>query len=142
MLMPKRTKYRKQQRGSMKGKATRGNKLHRGDYGIIAMQPAWIKSNQIEAARVAITRHLRREGKVWIDMFPDKSVTSKPIGVRMGSGKGAVEYWVAVVKPGRVLFEVAGVPEEKAREALRLATHKLPIKCKIVSKADLEGGNE
>ncbi|MBO5609383.1 MAG: 50S ribosomal protein L16 [Eubacterium sp.] len=142
MLMPKRTKYRKQQRGSMKGKATRGNKLHRGEYGIIAMQPAWIKSNQIEAARVAITRHLRREGKVWIDMFPDKSVTSKPIGVRMGSGKGAVEYWVAVVKPGRVLFEVAGVPEEKAREALRLATHKLPIKCKIVSKADLEGGNE
>ena len=142
MLMPKRVKYRKQQRGSMKGKATRGNKLHRGEYGIIAMQPAWIKSNQIEAARVAITRHLRREGKVWIDMFPDKSVTSKPIGVRMGSGKGAVEYWVAVVKPGRVLFEVGGVPEEKAREALRLATHKLPIKCKIVSKADLEGGNE
>ena len=142
MLMPKRTKYRKQQRGSMKGKATRGNKLHRGEYGIIAMQPAWIKSNQIEAARVAITRHLRREGKVWIDMFPDKSVTSKPIGVRMGSGKGAVEYWVAVVKPGRVLFEVAGVPEEKAREALRLAIHKLPIRCKIVSKADLEGGNE
>ena len=142
MLMPKRTKYRKQQRGSMKGKATRGNKLHRGEYGIIAMEPAWIKSNQIEAARVAITRHLRREGKVWIDMFPDKSVTSKPIGVRMGSGKGAVEYWVAVVKPGRVMFEVAGVPEEKAREALRLATHKLPIRCKIVSKADLEGGNE
>ena len=142
MLMPKRTKFRKQQRGSMKGVATRGNKLHRGEYGIIAMQPAWIKSNQIEAARVAITRHLRREGKVWIDMFPDKPVTSKPIGVRMGSGKGAVEYWVAVVKPGRVLFEVGGVPEEKAREALRLATHKLPIKCKIVSKADLEGGNE
>ena len=147
MLMPKRVKYRKQQRGSMKGKATRGNKLHRGEYGVIAMQPAWIKSNQIEAARVAITRHLRREGKVWIDMFPDKSVTSKPIGVRMGSGKGAVEYWVAVVKPGRVLFEVAGVPEEKAREALRLASHKLPIKCKIVSKAELdeingEGGNE
>ena len=147
MLMPKRVKYRKQQRGSMKGKATRGNKLHRGEFGIIAMQPAWIKSNQIEAARVAITRHLRREGKVWIDMFPDKPVTSKPIGVRMGSGKGAVEYWVAVVKPGRVLFEVAGVPEEKAREALRLATHKLPIKCKIVSKAELDeinrlGGNE
>ncbi len=142
MLMPKRVKYRKQQRGSMKGKATRGNKIIRGDYGIVAMEPAWIKSNQIEAARVAITRHLRREGKVWIDMFPDKPVTSKPIGVRMGSGKGAVEYWVAVVKPGRVLFEVAGVPEEKAREALRLASHKLPIKCKIVSKADLEGGNE
>ena len=147
MLMPKRVKRRKQFRGSMKGKATRGNKLHRGEFGIIAMQPAWIKSNQIEAARVAITRHLRREGKVWIDMFPDKPVTSKPIGVRMGSGKGAVEYWVAVVKPGRVLFEVAGVPEEKAREALRLATHKLPIKCKIVSKAELDeinrlGGNE
>ena len=142
MLMPKRVKYRKQQRGSMKGKATRGNKLHRGEYGIVAMEPAWIRSNQIEAARVAITRHLRREGKVWIDMFPDKPVTSKPIGVRMGSGKGAVEYWVAVVKPGRILFEVAGVPEEKAREALRLAAHKLPIKCKIVSKADLEGGNE
>ena len=142
MLMPKRVKYRKQQRGSMKGKATRGNKINRGEYGIVAMEPAWIKSNQIEAARVAITRHLRLEGKVWIDMFPDKPVTSKPIGVRMGSGKGAVEYWVAVVKPGRVLFEVAGVPEEKAREALRLASHKLPIKCKIVSKADLEGGNE
>ena len=142
MLMPKRVKYRKQQRGSMKGKATRGNKINRGEYGIVAMEPAWIKSNQIEAARVAINRHLRREGKVWIDMFPDKPVTSKPIGVRMGSGKGAVEYWVAVVKPGRVLFEVAGVPEEKAREALRLASHKLPIKCKIVSKADLEGGNE
>ena len=142
MLMPKRVKYRKQQRGSMKGKATRGNKINRGDYGIVAMEPAWIKSNQIEAARVAITRHLRREGKVWIDMFPDKPVTSKPIGVRMGSGKGAVEYWVAVVKPGRVLFEVAGVPEEKAREALRLATHKLPIRCKIVSKADLEGGKQ
>ena len=142
MLMPKRTKFRKQQRGSMKGKATRGNKLTRGDFGIVAMEPAWIRSNQIEAARVAINRYLRREGKVWIDMFPDKPVTSKPIGVRMGSGKGAVEYYVATVKPGRVLFEVAGVPEEKAREALRLATHKLPIKCKIVSKADLEGGTE
>ena len=138
MLMPKRTKFRKQQRGSMKGIATRGNKINRGEYGIVALEPAWIKSNQIEAARVAINRYLRREGKVWIDMFPDKPVTSKPIGVRMGSGKGAVEYWVAVVKPGRVLFEVAGVPEEKAREALRLATHKLPLKCKIVSKADLE----
>ena len=142
MLMPKRMKYRKQQRGSMKGKATRGNKLHRGEFGIVALQPAWIRSNQIEAARVAINRYLRREGKVWIDMFPDKPVTSKPIGVRMGSGKGAVEYYVATVKPGRVLFEVAGVPEEKAREALRLATHKLPIKCKIVSKADLEGGTK
>ena len=142
MLMPKRVKRRKQFRGTMAGKATRGNTISYGEYGIVALQPAWIRSNQIEAARVAINRHLRREGKVWINMFPDKPVTSKPIGVRMGSGKGAVEYWVAVVKPGRVMFEVAGVPEEKAREALRLASHKLPIKCKIVSKADLEGGNE
>ena len=142
MLMPKRTKFRKQQRGSMKGVATRGNKITRGNFGIVAMEPCWIRSNQIEAARIAINRYLRREGKVWIDIFPDKPVTTKPIGVRMGSGKGAVEYWVAVVKPGRVLFEVANVTEEKAREALRLATHKLPIKCKIVSKADLEGGNE
>ncbi len=141
MLMPKRTKFRKQQRRSMAGKATRGNTLTHGDFGIIAMEPAWIRSNQIESARVAINRHFRREGKVWINIFPDKPVTSKPIGVRMGSGKGAVEYWVAVVKPGRVLFEVANVTEEKAREALRLATHKLPLKCKIVSKADLEGGS-
>ena len=141
MLMPKRTKYRKAFRGNMRGKASRGNVLAYGSYGLVAMEPSWIKSNQIEAARVAINRHLRREGKVWINMFPDKPVTSKPIGVRMGSGKGAVEYWVAVVKPGRVLFEVAGVPEATAREALRLATHKLPIKCKIVSKADLEGGS-
>ena len=139
MLMPKRVKRRKQFRGTMSGKASRGNVITYGEYGIVATEPAWIKSNQIEAARVAINRHLRREGKVWINMFPDKPVTSKPIGVRMGSGKGAVEYWVAVVKPGRVLFEVAGVPEEKAREALRLASHKLPIRCKIVSKADLEG---
>ena len=141
MLMPKRTKFRKQQRGSMKGKATRGNKLTRGDFGIVAMEPAWIRSNQIESARIAINRYLRREGKVWINIFPDKPVTTKPIGVRMGSGKGSVEYWVAVVKPGRVLFEVGTVTEEKAREALRLATHKLPIKCKVVSKADLEGGS-
>jgi ribosomal protein L16, bacterial/organelle len=140
MLMPKRTKFRKQQRGSMKGIATRGNTLKHGDFGIIATEPAWIRSNQIEAARIAINRHFRREGKVWINIFPDKPVTTKPIGVRMGSGKGSVEYWVAVVKPGRVLFEVANVTEEKAREALRLATHKLPLKCKIVSKADLEGG--
>ena len=140
MLMPKRTKFRKQQRGSMKGVATRGNKLAHGDFGIIAMEPAWIRSNQIEAARIAINRHFRREGKVWINIFPDKPVTTKPIGVRMGSGKGSVEYWVAVVKPGRVLFEVSNVTEEKAREALRLATHKLPLKCKVVSKADLEGG--
>ena len=140
MLMPKRTKYRKQFRGSMAGKATRGNKISNGEYGIVAMEPAWIKSNQIEAARVAMTRYVKRTGKVWIKIFPDKSYTSKPIGVRMGKGKGNVEGWVAVVKPGRVMFELAGVPEETAREALRLATHKLPVKCKIVSRADLEGG--
>ena len=140
MLMPKRTKHRKQFRGSMAGKATRGNTISNGEYGIVAMEPAWIKSNQIEAARVAMTRYIKRAGKVWIMIFPDKPYTSKPIGVRMGKGKGNVEGWVAVVKPGRVMFEIAGVPEETAREALRLATHKLPIKCKIVSKADLEGG--
>lgn len=124
----------------MKGKATRGNKISNGEYGIVAMEPAWIKSNQIEAARVAMTRYVKRTGKVWIKIFPDKPYTSKPIGVRMGKGKGNVEGWVAVVKPGRVMFEIAGVPEETAREALRLATHKLPLKCKIVSRADLEGG--
>ncbi|MDO5155809.1 MAG: 50S ribosomal protein L16 [Eubacteriales bacterium] len=140
MLMPKRVKHRKQFRGSMAGKATRGNTISNGEYGIVAMEPAWIKSNQIEAARVAMTRYIKRQGKVWIKIFPDKPYTSKPIGVRMGKGKGNVEGWVAVVKPGRVMFEIAGVPEETAREALRLATHKLPIKCKIVSKADLEGG--
>ncbi len=140
MLMPKRTKHRKQFRGSMAGKATRGNKISNGEYGIVAMEPAWIKSNQIEAARVAMTRYVKRTGKVWIKIFPDKPYTSKPIGVRMGKGKGNVEGWVAVVKPGRVMFEIAGVPEDVAREALRLATHKLPVKCKIVSKADLEGG--
>ena len=140
MLMPKRVKHRKQFRGSMAGKATRGNKLTYGEYGIVAMEPCWIKANQIEAARVAMTRYVKRTGKVWIKIFPDKPYTSKPIGVRMGKGKGNVEGWVAVVKPGRVMFEIAGVPEETAKEALRLATHKLPIKCKIVSKADLEGG--
>ncbi len=140
MLMPKRVKRRKQFRGSMRGKATRGNVLSYGDYGIIATEPAWIKSNQIEAARIAMTRYIKRGGKVWIKIFPDKPVTTKPLGTRMGSGKGAVEYWVAVVKPGRVMFEIAGVSEEIAKEALRLATHKLPVKCKIVSKADLEGG--
>ena len=140
MLMPKRTKHRKQFRGSMSGKATRGNTISNGEYGIVALEPAWIKSNQIEAARVAMTRYVKRTGKVWIKIFPDKPYTSKPIGVRMGKGKGNVEGWVAVVKPGRVMFEIAGVPEETAKEALRLATHKLPIKCKIVSKADLEGG--
>ncbi len=138
MLMPKRVKHRKQFRGSMAGKATRGNKISNGEYGIVAMEPAWIKSNQIEAARVAMTRYVKRTGKVWIKIFPDKPYTSKPIGVRMGKGKGNVEGWVAVVKPGRVMFEIAGVPEETAKEALRLATHKLPVKCKIVSKADLE----
>ena len=140
MLMPKRTKYRKQFRGSMAGKATRGNKISHGEYGIVAMEPGWIKSNQIEAARIAMTRYVKRTGKVWIKIFPDKSYTSKPIGVRMGKGKGNVEGWVAVVKPGRVMFELAGVTEETEREALRLATHKLPVKCKIVSRADLEGG--
>ncbi len=140
MLMPKRVKRRKQFRGRMTGKALRGNKIAYGEYGIIATEPAWIKSNQIEAARVALTRHIKRGGKVWIKIFPDKPVTAKPAETRMGSGKGALEYWVAVVKPGRVLFEIAGVNEETAKEALRLATHKLPVKCKIVSRADLEGG--
>ena len=140
MLMPKSTKHRKQFRGSMAGKATRGNKISNGEYGIVAMEPAWIKSNQIEAARVAMTRYVKRTGKVWIKIFPDKPYTSKPIGVRMGKGKGNVEGWVAVVKPGRVMFEIAGVPEDVAKEALRLATHKLPVKCKIVSREDLEGG--
>ncbi|MBQ4046106.1 MAG: 50S ribosomal protein L16 [Lachnospiraceae bacterium] len=138
MLMPKRVKRRKQFRGSMAGKASRGNKINYGEYGIIAMEPAWITSVQIEAARVAMTRHIKRGGKVWIKIFPDKPVTSKPAETRMGSGKGSLEYWVAVVKPGRVMFEIAGVPEEVAREALRLASHKLPVKCKIVSRAELE----
>ena len=140
MLMPKRVKRRKQFRGTMKGKALRGNTIVYGEYGIIATEPCWIKSNQIEAARIAMTRHIKRGGKVWIKIFPDKPVTAKPAETRMGSGKGALEYWVAVVKPGRVMFEIAGVEEEVAKEALRLATHKLPCKCKIVSKADLEGG--
>ena len=140
MLMPKRVKRRKQFRGTMTGKALRGNKISNGEYGIIATEPCWIKSNQIEAARIAMTRHIKRGGKVWIKIFPDKPVTAKPAETRMGSGKGATEYWVAVVKPGRVLFEIAGVQEDVAREALRLATHKLPCKCKIVSRADLEGG--
>ena len=140
MLMPKRVKRRKQFRGTMAGKATRGNTISYGEFGIVAMEPSWIKSNQIEAARVAMTRHVKRGGQVWIKIFPDKPITAKPAETRMGSGKGSVEYWVAVVKPGRVLFEIAGVPEDVAREALRLASHKLPCKCKIVSKADLEGG--
>ena len=141
MLMPKRVKRRKQFRGSMAGKALRGNTISNGEYGLVATEPCWIKSNQIEAARVAMTRYFKRGGKVWIKIFPDKPVTAKPAETRMGSGKGTLEYWVAVVKPGRVLFELAGVPEDVAREALRLAMHKLPCKCKIVSRADLEGGD-
>ena len=141
MLMPKRVKRRKQFRGRMKGRALRGNKITYGDFGIVAMEPSWITSNQIEAARIAMTRYTKRGGNVWIKIFPDKPVTAKPAETRMGSGKGALEYWVAVVKPGRVMFEIAGVPEETAREALRLAMHKLPCKCKIAAKADLEGGD-
>ena len=141
MLMPKRVKRRKQFRGTMTGKAMRGNKITYGEYGIVALEPAWIKSNQIEAARIAMTRYIKRGGKVWIKIFPDKPVTTKPAETRMGSGKGTLEYWVAVVKSGRVLFEIAGVSEEIAKEALRLASHKLPVKCKIVSRADLEGGD-
>lgn len=140
MLMPKRVKHRKQFRGSMAGKAMRGNKITNGEYGIVAMEPCWIRSNQIEAARIAMTRYVKRGGKIWIKIFPDKPVTKKPLGTRMGSGKGAPEYWVAVVKPGRVMFEIAGVPEETAREAMRLAMHKLPIKCKFV-KAE-KGGEQ
>jgi large subunit ribosomal protein L16 len=138
MLMPKRVKRRKQFRGRMKGKALRGNKITYGDYGIVAMEPSWIKANQIEAARIAMTRYIKRGGKVWIKIFPDKPITEKPAETRMGSGKGSPEYWVAVVKPGRVMFEIAGVSEDIAREALRLAIHKLPIKCKIVSRAEQE----
>ena len=141
MLMPKRVKRRKQFRGTMAGQALRGNKITNGEFGIVAVEPAWIRSNQIEAARIAMTRHIKRGGKVWIKILPDKPVTTKPAETRMGSGKGTLEYWVAVVKPGRVLFEISGVAEEVAREALRLATHKLPVKCKIVSRADLEGGD-
>ena len=141
MLMPKRVKRRKQFRGTMTGKALRGNKITNGEYGIVALEPAWIKSNQIEAARVAMTRYIKRGGKVWIKIFPYKPVTNKPAETRMGSGKGTLEYWVAVVKPGRVMFEISGVSEEIAKEALRLATHKLPCKCKVVSRADLEGGD-
>ena len=136
MLLPKRVKYRRVHRGRMTGKALRGNKVSNGEYGLQALQPAWITSNQIEAARIAMTRYIKRNGKVWIKVFPDKPVTKKPLGTRMGSGKGAPEYWVAVVKPGRVMFEIAGVSEEQAREAMRLAMHKLPIKCKFVKKED------
>ena len=138
MLMPKRVKRRKQMRGRLKGRALRGNKITYGDYGIVALEPSWITSNQIEAARIAMTRYIKRGGQVWIKIFPDKPITAKPAETRMGSGKGSPEYWVAVVKPGRVMFELGGVPEETAREALRLAVHKLPINCKIVSRAEQE----
>ena len=141
MLLPKRVKYRRVQRGRMTGKAMRGNTVNQGQYGLVALEPAWITSNQIEAARIAMTRYIKRGGQVWIKIFPDKPVTSKPLGTRMGKGKGAPEYWVAVVKPGRVMFEIAGVPEETAREALRLAMHKLPVKCKFVKKAE-QGGEQ
>lgn len=138
MLSPKRVKHRKVMRGRMKGTAHRGNKVTYGEYGLQALAPAWITSNQIEAARVAMTRYTKRGGQVWIKIFPDKPVTAKPAETRMGSGKGSPEYWVAVVKPGRVMFEIGGVSEEVAREAMRLAMHKLPIKCKFVRKADQE----
>jgi large subunit ribosomal protein L16 len=143
MLMPKRVKRRRVQRGRMTGKALRGNTVTYGEYGLQATEPAWITSNQIEAARVAMTRFIRRGGKVWIKIFPDKPVTEKPAETRMGSGKGSPEYWVAVVKPGRIMFELAGIDEEVAREAFRLASHKLPIKCKFVKREELGGeGNE
>ena len=142
MLIPKRVKYRRQQRGRMTGKATRGNTVTYGDFGLQAMEPGWITSNQIEAARIAMTRYTKRGGQVWIKIFPDKPVTQKPAETRMGSGKGSPEYWVAVVKPGRVLFEIAGVSEDAAREALRLGSHKLPIRTKIVKREEAEGGAE
>ena len=142
MLMPKRTKFRRQHRGRMTGHETRGVEVHFGEFGLQALEPAWISSRQIEAARRAMTRSIRRGGKVWIRIFPDKPVTAKPAETRMGSGKGAPEYWVAVVKPGRVMFEIQGVPEEVAREAMRFAAHKLPIKTKFVVKAQQDGGTD
>ena len=138
MLMPKRVKYRRVQRGRLKGKASRGNTISNGQFGLVALEPAWITANQIEAARIAMTRYTRRGGQVWIKIFPDKPITEKPAETRMGSGKGSPQYWVAVVKPGRVLFEMDGVSEEIAREAMRLAMHKLPIKCKFVEKEQIE----
>ena len=141
MLLPKRVKYRRQQRGRLKGKAMRGNYVSHGEFGLAALEPAWITSNQIEAARIAMTRFTKRSGQVWIKIFPDKPITEKPAETRMGSGKGSPEYWVAVVKPGRVMFEIAGVPEEAAREAMRLAAMKLPIKCKFVRKNE-NGGEQ
>ena len=139
MLMPKRVKYRRMQRGRMTGKATRGNTVAYGEWGLVAEEPGWIKSNQIEAARIAMTRYTKRGGQVWIKIFPDKSVTMRAADSRMGSGKGNPEYWVAVVKPGRVMFEIAGVPEDVAREALRLASHKLPIKTKVIARTEEAG---
>ena len=139
--MPKRVKRRRVQRGRMKGVATRGNKVTYGDFGLVALEPSWITSNQIEAARIAMTRYIKRGGQVWIKIFPDKPITEKPAETRMGSGKGSPEYWVAVVKPGRVMFEIAGVSEEVAREALRLAMHKLPVKCKVITRENSEGGD-
>ncbi len=142
MLMPKRVKRRRQARGRMKGTAHRGNVIAYGEYGLVAAECGWITSNQIEAARIAMTRFTKRGGQVWIDIFPHKPITKKPAETRMGSGKGSVEYWVAVVKPGRVMFEMGGVSEEVAREALRLASHKLPVKCKIVKKDEIEEGGD
>ena len=139
MLLPKRVKYRRVQRGRLKGKATRGNKVTYGDFGLVALEPAWITSNQIEAARIAMTRYIKRGGQVWIKIFPDKPITEKPAETRMGSGKGSPEDWVAVVKPGRVMFEIAGVDRELAQEAMRLAAMKLPIKCKFVTKEEMGG---
>ena len=141
MLMPKRVKFRRVQRGRLKGKALRGNTVTNGSFGLAALVPAWITSNQIEAARIAMTRYVKRGGKVWIKIFPDKPITEKPAETRMGSGKGSPEYWVAVVKPGRIMFEMDGITEEQAREAMRLASHKLPIKCKFVKK-DVETAEE
>ncbi|MBQ7922234.1 MAG: 50S ribosomal protein L16 [Clostridia bacterium] len=138
MLRPKREKYRRIQRGRLTGKALRGNKITNGEFGLVATEPAWITANQIEAARIAMTRYVKRGGQVWIKIFPDKPITEKPAETRMGSGKGSPEYWVAVVKPGRVMFEMAGIPEEAAREAMRLAMHKLPIKCRFATKEQLE----
>ena len=138
MLLPKRVKHRKQHRGRMTGRAMRGNKISHGDYGLVALEPAWVTNRQIEAARIAMTRYIKRGGQVWIQIFPDKPITAKPAETRMGSGKGSPEYWVAVVKPGRVLFEMNGVSEEVAKEAMRLDSHKLPIKCKFVTKAQQE----
>ncbi len=137
MLMPKRVKRRRVHRGRLTGQANKGNKVAYGEFGLVALEPSWITSNQIEAARIAMTRYIKRGGKVWINIFPHKPITKKPVETRMGSGKGSVEYWVAVVKPGRVMFEMAGVSEEVAREALRLASHKLPVKCKFVKKEEV-----